>query len=346
MLVPLRVNLGVLKIDIKSQRLKRTRELVDIVESRVGYSESEVGRRGKENQEKNKIGSKPNKNRKRDEAGKSLKQLQWAEQEKLNESIDSAFTRFNTIITSLKALDEGYSSKNYARKFFRALHPKWREKVTATEESKDLTSVSLDELIGNLKVYEMIIKKDSKIVKAKVERKSLALKAKKESSDEECSIFKSEDEEYAIAVRDFKNFFKKKREKVTATEESKDLTSVSLDELIGNLKVHEMIIKKDSKIAKAKVERKSLALKAKKESSDEECSIFKSEDEEYAIAVRDFKNFLKKKRCDDSNHLIGECPKSPKDKNQRAFVGGSWSNSGKEDDEGQKQNVSCSSSIK
>ncbi|GJS39842.1 zinc finger, CCHC-type containing protein [Tanacetum coccineum] len=102
-----------------------------------------------------------------------------------DESIDSAFARFNTIITSLKALDEGYSSKNYVRKFLRALHPKWRAKVTAIEESKDLTSLSLDELIGNLKVYEMIIKKDSKIVKAKVERKSLALKAKKESSDEE-----------------------------------------------------------------------------------------------------------------------------------------------------------------
>ncbi|GJT36793.1 hypothetical protein Tco_0936658 [Tanacetum coccineum] len=42
-------------------------------------------------------------------------------------------------------------------------------------------------LIGNLKVHEMIIKKDSEIVKEKVERKSLALKAKKESSDEECS---------------------------------------------------------------------------------------------------------------------------------------------------------------
>ncbi|GKB08024.1 hypothetical protein Tco_0836308 [Tanacetum coccineum] len=50
---------------------------------------------------------------------------------------DSAFARFNTIITSLKALDEGYSSKNYVRKFLRALHPKWREKVTEIEESKD-----------------------------------------------------------------------------------------------------------------------------------------------------------------------------------------------------------------
>ncbi|GKD99289.1 hypothetical protein Tco_1387273, partial [Tanacetum coccineum] len=42
------------------------------------------------------------------------------------ESIDSGFARFNTIITSLKALDEGFSSKNYVRKFLRALHPKWR----------------------------------------------------------------------------------------------------------------------------------------------------------------------------------------------------------------------------
>nr|GEV29559.1 ribonuclease H-like domain-containing protein [Tanacetum cinerariifolium] len=133
-----------------------------------------------------------------------------SEQRRFYESIDSAFTRFNTIITSLKALDEGYFSKNYVRKFFRALHPKWRAKVTAIEESKDLTSLSLDELIGNLKVYEMIIKKDYEIVKAKVERKSLASKSKKESSDEECLTFGSEDEEYAMVVRDFKKFFKKK----------------------------------------------------------------------------------------------------------------------------------------
>ncbi|GKA91090.1 zf-CCHC domain-containing protein [Tanacetum coccineum] len=127
-----------------------------------------------------------------------------------DESIDSAFSRFNTIITSLKALDEGYSSKNYARKFLRALHPKWRAKVTVIEESKDLTSLSLDELIKNLKVHKMIIKKDFEIVKAKFERKSIDLKAKKESSDEECSTSRSKDEEYAMAVRDFKKFFKRR----------------------------------------------------------------------------------------------------------------------------------------
>ncbi|GJY27080.1 hypothetical protein Tco_0401806 [Tanacetum coccineum] len=138
---------------------------------------------------------------------KNMKEFSCVTRQKKFGKLYGAFARFNTIITSLKALDECYSSKNYVRKFLRALHPKWRAKFTAIEESKDLTSLSLDELIGNIKVHEMIIKKDSKIVKEKVERKYLALKAKKESSDEECSTSGSEDKEYTMAVRDFKRFF-------------------------------------------------------------------------------------------------------------------------------------------
>ncbi|GJS04217.1 hypothetical protein Tco_0320725 [Tanacetum coccineum] len=111
------------------------------------------------------------------------------------EFIDSGFARCNTIITSLKALDEGFSSKNYVRKFLRALHPKWRAKVTPIEESKELSSLALDELIGNLKVHEVVIEKDSKIYRGKKERiNSIDLKAKKESSDNENSTSKSDDE--------------------------------------------------------------------------------------------------------------------------------------------------------
>ncbi|GJY42032.1 hypothetical protein Tco_0429302 [Tanacetum coccineum] len=133
------------------------------------------------------------------------------------------FAKFNTIITSLKALDEGFSSKNCVRKFLRALHPKWRAKVTAIEESKNLTTLSLDELIGNLK---------------------------KESNDDDSSTSDSEDKEYAMAIRDFKNFIKRR----------------------GRF-------------------------------------------------------------CGDPNHLIGECPKQSKYQNQKAFVGGSWSDSDEDEEE-------------
>nr|GEW45350.1 transposase, Ptta/En/Spm, transposase, Tnp1/En/Spm-like protein [Tanacetum cinerariifolium] len=71
------------------------------------------------------------------------------------------------------------------------------------------TTLSLDELIGNLKVYKEVIKKDFETVKSKREQnRSIALKAKKESSDNDSSTSDSEDEEYAMAVRDFKKFSK------------------------------------------------------------------------------------------------------------------------------------------
>ncbi|GKA53898.1 zf-CCHC domain-containing protein, partial [Tanacetum coccineum] len=95
------------------------------------------------------------------------------------ETIDSSFTRFNAIVTTLKSLDTDHSSKNHVRKFLRALPLKWRAKVAPIEEAKDFVTLPLDELIGNLMVYEMILDNDvvsSKTTKEKV--KSLALKAK------------------------------------------------------------------------------------------------------------------------------------------------------------------------
>ncbi|GJX50156.1 UBN2 domain-containing protein [Tanacetum coccineum] len=101
---------------------------------------------------------------------------------------------FNTIITSLKALDESFSSRNHVRKFLRALPTKWRPKVTAIEESKDLSTLPLDELIGNLKVYKVVLEKDLEIFKNKKEKyKSLALKARKVLSEEEATSSDSDD---------------------------------------------------------------------------------------------------------------------------------------------------------
>ncbi|GKC24634.1 hypothetical protein Tco_1026784 [Tanacetum coccineum] len=149
-------------------------------------------------------------------------------------SIDNAFPRFNTIITSRKALEEGFLARIMLKKFFRALHPKWRAKVTAIKESKDLTSLSLDDLIRNLKVYEVIIKKDSEMVKGKRQQnRSLALKAKKESSDEDSSTSDSEDEEYAMAVRDFKKFFKRRGKFVRQPHDERKVSQRNKDDKNG-----------------------------------------------------------------------------------------------------------------
>ncbi|GJW97269.1 hypothetical protein Tco_0179077 [Tanacetum coccineum] len=58
-----------------------------------------------------------------------------------DETIDCAFSRFNTIITSLKALDESFSSHNHVRKFLRALPSKWRPKELQRNK-KECTSLS------------------------------------------------------------------------------------------------------------------------------------------------------------------------------------------------------------
>nr|GEV20732.1 alpha/beta hydrolases superfamily protein [Tanacetum cinerariifolium] len=55
-------------------------------------------------------------------------------------------------------------------------------------------------------------------------------------------------------------------------------------------------MKKDSKIYKGKKERvKSIALKFNKESSDDETSTSGSDDEEYAMAIRNYKKFLEER---------------------------------------------------
>ncbi|GKA40597.1 retrovirus-related pol polyprotein from transposon TNT 1-94, partial [Tanacetum coccineum] len=113
------------------------------------------------------------------------------------------------------------SSKNHIRKFILALPLKWRAKVTGIKEAKDLATLPLDELIGNLKVYEMVLDNDgvaSKIT-TKEKVKSLVLKAKvtrEQTSDDSDShggsdedIDEEEAEAFNLLARNFHKFFRK-----------------------------------------------------------------------------------------------------------------------------------------
>nr|GEV86734.1 zf-CCHC domain-containing protein/DUF4219 domain-containing protein/UBN2 domain-containing protein [Tanacetum cinerariifolium] len=197
-----------------------------------------------------------------------------------DEYIDSAFAGFNTIITSLKAFDEGNSQVKDNK--IDILVQQYEQFVISKDEYIDSAFAGFNTIITSLKAFDEERFQNSQ---RKVERKSLALKAKKESSDKECSTSGSEDEEYAVAVRDFKKLCKRRGRFVRQPRNDKRTFQIS----------------RDDKNAKS-----------------------------------DRKYF----RCDDPNHLIRECPKPPKDKNQRAFVRGSWSDSGEEDDEKVK-NETC-----
>nr|GEU98618.1 hypothetical protein [Tanacetum cinerariifolium] len=91
---------------------------------------------------------------------------------------------------------------------------KERAKMTTIEEAKDLATLPLDELIGNIKVYEMVLHNDgvsSKTTKEKV--KSLALKNKvtrEKTSDDSDSQDGSDEEEveaFNLLARNFQKFF-------------------------------------------------------------------------------------------------------------------------------------------
>ncbi|GAV74028.1 UBN2 domain-containing protein, partial [Cephalotus follicularis] len=110
-----------------------------------------------------------------------------------NESISDMFTRFTTIINSLKNLGKSYSNQELVRK------------VTTIEEAKDLSTLPLEQLLGSLMTHETTMKnRESVEVKKK---KAIAFKASKEDSESDedgnvaliTSQFKSDEEVAHIA---------------------------------------------------------------------------------------------------------------------------------------------------
>ncbi|GJR66746.1 hypothetical protein Tco_0012811 [Tanacetum coccineum] len=117
------------------------------------------------------------------------------------------------------------------------------------------------------------------------------------------------------------------RGKITTIEESKDLSSLALDGLIDNLKVHSVVMEKDSEIYKGKKERvKSIALKAKKEKGK---FVRQPREEKKSILTKNEKRKERPEMFLDARikTFIGDCPKPSRNKDQKAFIGGSWSDS-------------------
>ena len=119
-----------------------------------------------------------------------------------DESFDKFYAKLKDIVNSTFNLRETIFEPKVVRKVLRSLPERFHTKITAIEESKDIDSIPLTELVGNLQSYELGFIRIGKGSKSK----SMALKAKSNETD------KSFDDENAkmksYITRKFKKFMK------------------------------------------------------------------------------------------------------------------------------------------
>ncbi|XP_040370263.1 uncharacterized protein LOC112183342 isoform X4 [Rosa chinensis] len=79
-----------------------------------------------------------------------------------DESIDDFHARLLNVTSQCRSLDDPVEEHRIVKKFLRSLPPKFQAKQIAIEEAQDLDIYSLDELVGNLKTFEMRLKPNKK----------------------------------------------------------------------------------------------------------------------------------------------------------------------------------------
>ena len=97
-----------------------------------------------------------------------------------NESFDEFYTKLKDIVNSTFNLGERILEPQIVRNILRSLSERFHAKITIIEESKDLDSIPLIELIGNLQTYKQGLARVGKGGKGK----NMALKTKNDDIDE------------------------------------------------------------------------------------------------------------------------------------------------------------------
>ncbi|MQM10138.1 hypothetical protein Taro_043024, partial [Colocasia esculenta] len=93
------------------------------------------------------------------------------------ETISDMFVRLSKIINRLKALGKNYTDTEIVCKILRSLPPAWHTKATVIEDSKNLSNLTMEELIGSLMTYEINLKREE-AEQPIIKQKDVALKAK------------------------------------------------------------------------------------------------------------------------------------------------------------------------
>jgi hypothetical protein len=74
---------------------------------------------------------------------------------KEDENIETMYSRFKILVAGLSVLKKSYTTSDHVRKILRSLPVRWRPKVTAIQEAKNLTTLTLEELMSSLISHEM-----------------------------------------------------------------------------------------------------------------------------------------------------------------------------------------------
>jgi len=99
------------------------------------------------------------------------------------------YSRFRTLVSGLQILKKNYVASDHVGKILRSLPARWRPKVTAIEEVKDLNTLSVEDLVSSLKVHEIGLTEHEPAKKVK----SIALPSEGNSS-KAFKVIESEDE--------------------------------------------------------------------------------------------------------------------------------------------------------
>ena len=119
---------------------------------------------------------------------------------KEDESFDEFYAKLKNIVNSTFNLGETIFESKVVRKVLRSLPERFHAKITAIKESKDIDSIPLIELVGNLQTYELDLTRIGKGSKSK----SMALKGKSNKNDKSSD---NEDSKMKFYItRQFKKF--------------------------------------------------------------------------------------------------------------------------------------------
>jgi hypothetical protein len=131
---------------------------------------------------------------------------------KEDENIETMFARFYTLVSGLQVMKKSYTVTDHVKKILRSLPAKWRPKVTAFQEARDLDEVTLENLISSLRSHELELMADESTKKLKgialsSKSSSKALKAKAIEDDEEMVLMARRVSQWAKRSKKFSSKF-------------------------------------------------------------------------------------------------------------------------------------------